>query len=299
MTTSPTLQLPGTYLGADVRIDVSRTLEQMTIGLRDITVERGDGYPEVYADGDRRTVISYEGIGHFELTGGRHISVHPHPDCDPGAVLAAFHSGTPSLLLAQQGRFALHATTVDLGGVTVAIAGRSGAGKSTTSLALVGRGAQPVVDDVTVLDISEGRAMTQSFGRPAHVFPHVLEELGIAPSLARPLGRQADKVALDWPDVAPTPVDVVVVLRPGTVDRLELEQVSGAAAMRALHHVIHMRRLLRDTHGDRMFRWNASVASTVRVAILRRPAAGWPLDDLCDAVERFARSAADDDATRA
>lgn len=71
----------------------------------------------------------------------------------------------------QRVNLSLHAATVQIGDQTVAIAGRRGAGKSTTSMALRARGHQLLVDDVTLIEFRDGAAWTTPFARNVHLLP--------------------------------------------------------------------------------------------------------------------------------
>ena len=82
----------------------------------------------------RRSILRVGDVGTFAITGGRLIRFEPGPDATPGAVSAWLHGAVAALLLAQRGRFALHASVVEIDGVGVALAGSRGAGKSTTAL---------------------------------------------------------------------------------------------------------------------------------------------------------------------
>lgn len=285
-------ELPPSLFGATVEIVTPRPLAAVIEGLAQVTTRTQFGYPTIWSDGGGRAVVAYDHVGYFEIFEGTLVSFHRDPNCAPGLPAAALFNGVPSILLAQQGRFALHASTVDVGGSRVAIAGDSGSGKSTTSLALVARGAAPVVDDVTVLDLIDGRMVTRSFGRPAYVFPHVLEELGIDAGLARPLGHPSAKVAVTWPDADPVAVDVIAVLRPAEIDHLAVHELEGSVAVRALQRMTHMATAVQERHRAALFDWHVAVATRTRVAVIVRPASGWPLAEVCAAVERLAGATA-------
>ena len=44
--------------------------------------------------------------------------------------------------------------------------------------------------------------------------------------------------------------------------------------------------------GHRLFAWHTSVAATTELVVVRRPSAGWPVDDLCRIIGDLARSVA-------
>ena len=90
------------------------------------------------------------------------------------------HATVGAFVLAQQGRFALHANVVDVNGTVIAISGRRGAGKSTTSLALSQRGHRLITDDVATLDVNGQGVVHRPAGRPVNVHPATAEKLGVS-----------------------------------------------------------------------------------------------------------------------
>jgi hypothetical protein len=271
-------------LGARVHVAPAGTAPSID-GLHAVDLGPSITTLHIWTDHGPTAVIHGEGVAWYQIRDGREIVVHPEHGAHPERVAAMLHSNVPSMLLAQQGRFALHASTVQIGDRVVAISGRSGAGKSTTALALVQRGARPVVDDVTVLDHEHGQAVTRSFGRSTHAFPHVLDELGIDRSVARPIPGPRGKVALDWPESGATDVHHVIILRHRDVEEPSFLPLRGPEAVRALRRTTLLHSVLEPGHGSAMFHWHAAVATAVQVTLLLRPLAGWPVPDLCERIE--------------
>ncbi len=127
--------------------------------------------------------LAVDGVGVFAVEGGRRIGVDLERDADPLMVEAWLYGTFAALVLGQQGRFALHATTVEVDGTGVAVAGHSGAGKSTTALELCRRGHRLIADDVSPLDMGKNgsatEAVVQPFGRPVHLWPETADALGV------------------------------------------------------------------------------------------------------------------------
>lgn len=73
------------------------------------------------------------GGGRFWVKDGERVVVEVGAGDQPAPWM---HATVGALVLAQQGRFALHANVVEVGGTAIAIAGARRAGKSTTSLAM-------------------------------------------------------------------------------------------------------------------------------------------------------------------
>ena len=92
-------------------------------------------------------------VGAFRVSSGRTISVAPLPNVDERALRMAIVGPLLGVILAQRGKFVLHASTVAINGRGVAFCGASGAGKSTLSAALLRAGHTLIADDMTVIDI--------------------------------------------------------------------------------------------------------------------------------------------------
>jgi fermentation-respiration switch protein FrsA (DUF1100 family) len=90
---------------------------------------------------------------------------------DPGAEEQRFLLDTVAYLVALAlGREALHAATVVVEGDAIAVAARSGMGKSTLAAALLCQGATLLSDDITVVGVTEGEAVAHP-GAPLMTLP--------------------------------------------------------------------------------------------------------------------------------
>jgi hypothetical protein len=290
MTFPADFELPVQVAGATMTIDVGvwsggmsddPSLEQVPLGAAS---NGGSNGCRIWTATDGRVLICHDGIGMFEVTNGDRIVIRPRPGADPRRIRAALHSSVPSVVLAQRGRFALHASTVAVDGTGIAIAGGNGVGKSTTALAMVTAGATPIVDDVTVLDPepvgAPTRVVTRSLGGSARVFPHVLTDLGLD-TTSRGVPGVDGKVEIAWPTDAAATVRLVVVVRPAAVARPEFRRPTPVRVVRTLSSVTHLGSVAHRIGERALFHWHTSVASTTDVVVLLRPATGWPVEDLC------------------
>ncbi len=245
----------------------------------------GDGH--MVAD-PRRAILRVREVGTFAIADGSLIRFDPEPDVLPGAVSMWLHGSVAALLLAQRGRFALHASVVEIDGLGVAVAGPRGAGKSTTALRLAQRGHALVTDDVSPLDAA-GPVTTHPYSRPVHVFSQTADTLGIDVSDAQPLLPAHLKLALPAPSRAPGPLGAIVVLGVAEADAtLDAVRVRGAQAHWLICVNLYRAELLGDLYRAAMFEWAAAVAQKVPVHVLTRPATGWTVDAVADAIERMA-----------
>ena len=240
---------------------------------------------------DRRHAdVDVAGIARFRVVDGEHVMV----DRDPGTTdtqIGVWLFGTvAALLLGQQGRFALHASTVDLPGSAVAVSGAIGSGKSTTSLALAGRGHRLVADDVSPLTVVGGAALLEPFGRPVHVWPATYAALGtVPPPEARPMA-ESDKLGLPAPsDGGPVGVGAVVVIHPsGAADEVTLTPITRTRAVRLLVNQAYRTRLVQRLWPVELLHWCAELSSVVATFEIARPVAAWTATEVAEAVELVA-----------
>lgn len=132
----------------------------------------------------------------------------------------------------QRGAFPLHAACLDVGGRTVALAGATGAGKSTLALALLRRGHAVLADDLTVLR-PQGDAIDvlPSFAR-LKLWRDTLDAMGMGVSGLHRLRDRLDKFSLSPVgafDPTPRRLDALFLLRAGA--RPEMVAVPPVAAV--------------------------------------------------------------------
>jgi energy-coupling factor transporter ATP-binding protein EcfA2 len=111
------------------------------------------------------------------VRGGREIVSDAIPGADERALRMAIVGPLLGVILAQRGRFVLHASTVAIDGGAVAFAGPSGRGKSTLAAALTRAGHPLIVDDMTVIDASGGIPCVQPGFPRVKLWPDSAEAL--------------------------------------------------------------------------------------------------------------------------
>ncbi len=204
---------------------------------------------------------------------GTRITVDGPPD-DPTLASGAVEGRTwivdgwalPYAFL-QQGLMPLHATTVDVGGQVVAIGGRSGAGKSTTALALAARGHALLTDDSTVVDLRDDGPWVLPFWRRVHLYPETADALGLAPVDAM-TGQPAKGAVLPAaPPTQPRRLTAVVLLDPHP----DAAAVTGRRerGAQALSQVL--------THAGRQQSGPITLGAARYLAIMTRLAGGTPV----------------------
>jgi hypothetical protein len=240
----------------------------------------------IVADGSR-AVVRVGGVGTFGISGGVYVRFDPEPGVPSGAVGIWLHGTVAALLLAQRGRFALHAGVVEVDGRAVGLTGPRRAGKSTTALRLAQRGHALVTDDVTPLEA--GPPVTvHPFPRTVRVAPATARNLGLDLTDAREILPDHPKLALPAPSPRAVPLSAIVVLGEAPVEDVDPARVRGAAAQRRIWEGTYRLHLLWALCERDLFAWSSAIAAQVPVYTVHRPGDGWTVDAVADAVERVA-----------
>ena len=253
--------------------------------------------PEVWTTPDR-TLVHVSGGWRALVEDGQRITVQgppgdraldPHSGVDgPTWLLDGW--AVPYALL-QQGLLPLHATTVDVDGVTVAIGGPSGVGKSTTALTLAARGHSLLTDDVAAVEVRPDGPWVLPFRRRIHLFAHTAAALGLEASL-RPMTGQERKGAVIPADPPTRPrrlAAVVGILLDDAATSVSVEPLHGHGALAWLRESAGRTRSAPATLGaQRYFGLITAIADGASVWRLRRPAEGWTVAEVADAVEAVA-----------
>lgn len=235
-------------------------------------------------------LIEAAGTARFLAERGERIVVETAPGADDATVDLWLTGPAVVFALAQQHRFALHASTVAVHGTTVALAGRSRAGKSTTAMALGQHGATVLTDDVTLVETPVGRepATVTPTGRSLRLWPETFDRLGLDPDAVT--GRtRADKLVIGLDPAGPVPLDAVIGLQLGSGRSARLTRAPGLAGGADLvRHHTHRRNLIEQVWPAELHRWSIAVAHTAAVWVLERPAGQWSVAEVVARVREAA-----------
>jgi hypothetical protein len=269
----------------DVQVESTRE----PLGLEDPLVDRplpgGRAHLKAVRD---RAVLRVDGVGAFAIEHGARVRFAREPGASRGAGAPFLRTTVAGLLLAQRGRFALHASVAEVAGASIAVCGPRGAGKSTTVLRLEQRGHALVTDDLTALRICDD-VIVEPLSGHVRVFSETAEQLGVDTSAAEcgpfklllPVARQHSR-----------PLRAVVVLGGGGEGAVGVRRLHGAEAGWALATNTYRGALFRAIWETEMFAWAGAVAARVPVHSVTRPARGWTVDAVADAVEEIAEGVA-------
>lgn len=248
---------------------------------------------QMYADGTA-VLRSSQGI-RLLLDQGRHLRLEV-PDGLDSRLLQSWLVGPGlGLILHQRGTPPLHASAITLAGRAIAIAGDSGAGKSTTTRALLHRGHRLLAEDQAVIDpiskrLYPGAPDLRLWAEAARLFGDpMIEESRV--------GAEEDKFTIGSLrkrfDSEARPLTALFILSSDPADRPDAERLSGAAAAAALHrHVYRLRLATFMGLGPGIFRWATALAANVPVYTLRRPHDLSRLDELAAFIEQVTEQTA-------
>lgn len=254
----------------------------------DVNIRRGAVGPE--AD------LVIPEAGSFLVRDGREIVVDALPDIPERNVRLFLLGSAMGLLLHQRGLFPLHANAIALDGRAIAVAGATGAGKSTLAAWFSRHGLGLVGDDVIALKPTVEGMMALPGPPRVRLWRQSLDTLGLGseglePSYVDPDFDKWDlPVALSDHEAEELPLGCVYVLTDGV--EIAIHQLGGAAAAEALFDHTYRGGYVEQVGGE-AGHWQAvaRLAASIPVLSLERPRDLSQLDALGRAVLDHARSA--------
>lgn len=222
---------------------------------------------------------------------GREVCVEPTGGT-PADVRSILFASPLGAVFHQRGWFVLHASAAALPGGAVAVAGHSGAGKSTTLAALAGRGHPVLSDDKTVVRFGDdGRAEVLSGYPTMRLWRDAVERVGEAPETLPALREGIEKYLYRPPAFreAPEALGLLVVLAKTSAlapAAVEVERLGTHEAVGAVLRQTYRRRIV-DGSGLRAahFAWATRVAAAVPVVRVTRSTHGESVEAVVDTIE--------------
>lgn len=265
-----------------------------TVRLADAVTSRPDQplFEESDAEGRLLTAsrdwfqLRLPAIGTFEVSGGREVVLVPEPGCDAADVAPYLEGMVAAVLLAQRGRFALHANAVRIAGSAVAICGPRGAGKSTAAMRLLQRGHALLADDFAPLQLTEKEVILEGTGRRPRVTPDTVAKLGLDLPSSTPQ-RVDGKLVLPKLERIRERLKLIVDLDVGEASRgVEVANLGGLQALASLEQNAYLTGVMQALWRDRLLNWAARVSAAVPVVSLRRPEGAASVDQVAERIER-------------
>ncbi|MCF2872353.1 hypothetical protein L0664_14860 [Octadecabacter sp. G9-8] len=227
--------------------------------------------------------LDIDGVLRFVAENGTTLRYRPYENLDPLSLqVFLMGSGLGSLLM-QRNFLVLHGNGVEVDGNCIICVGPSGVGKSTTAAGLMRRGYRVMSDDVCAID---------DHGRLVPGVPHIklwqeaanglsVDTVGL--SRVRP---EMEKFRVPMEDAFcadNTPVKRIYVLAPHETDTVTCEALTGLDIFTALQTNTYRLPFI-DGLGLSVdhFQKIAALSQRVVVKTVRRPMAGFKLDELLD-----------------
>lgn len=188
MTTPRTYRVFGLVIRSDFEFEV---LEEVTASEAeiDLVVKRSSGIirPEPPAFDPLFDIQPDQQYMHWVVTGAflvpddHTVLVETHAGVSDHQVSQAFLGLVMSVVLERRQLLCLHASAVNLGGRAALFLGDKGAGKSTTSAALLSRGHLPVTDDLVAVEPQGADLAIRPGFSSMKLWPDTIDALALAP----------------------------------------------------------------------------------------------------------------------
>lgn len=223
--------------------------------------------------------------GRFFVEGGTRVTIEPNPAAEQERLVYHLLHCVLAAILQQRGLLVLHANAVATDRGAVIVAGRSGAGKSTTLAALLNRGCVMLSDDITVLCRRPGRRIEVLPGIPRmHLYEDAAAGLGWdIHGLPRNPVRRAKTVvpAPGGLGVTPAPLRGLYILKPHN-GALRLMSVCGADKFAVLQDCVYGPLLPQEHCG--IFPLFAALAEQADIYYIERPVSSWTVPALTEMI---------------
>ena len=264
----------------------------------DVTVEAGPvprSLPSPLAAGhmfdatpDQFLVRGGRKAGRFLAERGDRVTFAVNPEAEEHMLAARFTGMVLPALLRQRGLLVLHANSTVVDGGAIAIAGHSGAGKSTTLAGLLGGGARMLSDDVTALQPRCDGVLEALPGiAELHLSEAASAGLGMdVTGLVRQAWRR-QKTAVPTADrmaSGPATLRSIYVLSTDDVSTVRAVVLIGRAKFAALSDCVYGPVLGHE--GPAMLPMLAAVLAQSTVTRIIRPADGWSVDAVLDVIQQ-------------
>jgi HPr Serine kinase C-terminal domain len=220
-------------------------------------------------------------IARYWVREGREIIIEPYPEADTASIRVYLLGSAIGALLFQRGLLLIHGNAIEVNGACLVCVGDSGAGKSTLAAAFLQSGYRLLADDV--VPVTEAGLATPGFPR-IKLWGDAARQFGIATDGLRRIMPDMDKYNVPLGERYCTlslPVKWVYVLEPSEQDDFACLPYEGMARFEPLHENTYRVHFLEYmAKKPRHLQQVAALAGQIRMARIRRPQAGFRLNEL-------------------
>lgn len=225
--------------------------------------------------------------GKFLVENGTRITLDRGIDAEDKMICAYLFTTVLAALLRQRGLLVLHANVIITPRGAVVISGESGSGKSTTQAAMLARGYSMLADDLAVLQLNErGEAVAVPGIPKLNLCEDAAVRLGhdVSKLHRNPLRKIKVDVPITLANMSPLPIPLktVYVLERHHGDTLKQEVLGGLTKFTALQDCIYGP-LFPEEHSG-IFAVITTLAAQVELIRLKRPAKGWSVNEVVEAI---------------
>jgi hypothetical protein len=203
-----------------------------------------DEIPNWFAVENQSVYLYYDCLAKFKISGGRQIEFEAAPDIGEQELQCVLMSAAFGALIHQRGDLPIHGAGLvspEEDGVTI-IVGNCGAGKSTTSAALVTKGWSLIADDIcrfsgSTQETGENEIFVHRGYTKIKLTDDACSRLGFDSGVLPRVSKIVDKYFWEPPhigDLKYKPKRVIILHRPSGTATLEWGQCVNDVAIRAL-----------------------------------------------------------------
>lgn len=232
--------------------------------------------PFLQLAGKDQARVEIHAVAAYHVEHGRRITVAPTSGGEGGAVGLFLLRAAFPIAWMQRGLYVMRASTVEIDGHAVALAGVSGIGKSTLTAALIAAGHRLLSDDVSVIDAdAAGGPLVLPTAPVQRLWRDSLTALAIEPGARVRNDPRMEKFEHHIPTAfQPEPRPLAAICNLDRMLRAQpvIERTTGAATLQAVRgHALRLHAAHKMGLEPTLFRQVARIAMHVPHATLRRP----------------------------
>jgi len=175
-------------------------------------------------------LMSVPFVGDYHVSADSTITVDPHTDFD---LVSTYLYGVPiGSAMMFRGRTVLHGAAASFDGGAVVIVGENGSGKSTTVSALCQSGAEPLTDNLAVVDFAGDQTSLSPGPGSVRLWQEMADELDVDVSGATEVEPGMGKYLLARPhhQHEPVPLRALVKIEAHPIEKPSLDRLNSVEA---------------------------------------------------------------------
>lgn len=230
--------------------------------------------PHLKIKDDKFSIDVYT-IGEFYVEKGSSIMVKPHEGTDQKSIDLILNGSVFGAILHQKKILPFHGSSFSFKGKGITICGRSGAGKSSVTIAFCQNGAQFITDDITPIRFKESIATIISTNNHIKLWDDTLQRLCIEKDGLEKIRPAINKFYFLPQGSTPSEqrLDMLFILSDHNKDYHSIEEINGFEKYNALRHQIYRKFYLKGMPETqkKYFQDLVILTSQVKVISIIRP----------------------------